>query len=238
MQSTSEGQALQLPEWFTHAVAAGDPFPPLPVVLVRVVLAFVLGLCVAAIYRNTLGRGQSLGTLPTTFVLLSVLIAVVAMVIGDNVARAFGLVGALSIVRFRTVVEDTRDTAFVIFSVAVGMAAGAGYLLLALVAVPAVGLSTAFMCWWDQSAGLSRYGTPAILRLRLALGKDPEEILKDVFERYVLKSTLTEVSTAKQGTALDLNYRILLKSPGSPFTFLAEVNRVEGVDSAEVKCTE
>ena len=49
--------------------------------------------------------------------LLTILIAMVTMVIGNNMARAFGLVGALSIVRFRTVVEDTRDTAFVIFAV-------------------------------------------------------------------------------------------------------------------------
>src|SRR2546430_8185921 len=48
-------------------------------------------------------------------------------VIGDNVARAFSLVGALSIVRFRTVVRDTQDTAFVIFSVVVGMAIGAAH---------------------------------------------------------------------------------------------------------------
>ena len=49
----------------------------------------------------------------------------VTQVIGDNVARAFSLVGALSIVRFRTVVRDTQDTAFVIFAVVVGMAVGA-----------------------------------------------------------------------------------------------------------------
>lgn len=56
---------------------------------------------------------------------LSVLIAMVTEVIGDSVARAFSLVGALSIVRFRTVVRDTQDTAYVIFAVAVGMAVGA-----------------------------------------------------------------------------------------------------------------
>ena len=51
----------------------------------------------------------------------------VTQVIGDNVARAFSLVGALSIVRFRTVVRDTQDTAYVIFAVAVGMAVGANH---------------------------------------------------------------------------------------------------------------
>ena len=57
--------------------------------------------------------------------MLAIMIALVTQVVGNNAARAFSLVGALSIVRFRTVVRDIEDTAFVIFAVAIGMAAGA-----------------------------------------------------------------------------------------------------------------
>src|SRR5262249_51688882 len=98
------------------------------VLTARLVAAFVLGCIAAGIYAlTTRGAGrESLRPLAATLVLLSVLMAVVTQVTGDNLARAFGLVGALSIVRFRTIVEDTRDTAFVIFAVVVGMAAGAG----------------------------------------------------------------------------------------------------------------
>ena len=114
-----------MPEWLRDAVTAGEPLPPTSVLIGRVALAVVCGFLVAGVYTWTLGRrGEDGRTLRTTLVLLSVLIAVVTLVIGNSVARAFGLVGALSIVRFRTVVEDTRDTAFVIFAVAVGMAAG------------------------------------------------------------------------------------------------------------------
>ena len=74
-----------------------------------------------------------------TLVLLTILIAMVTQVIGDNVARAFSLVGALSIVRFRTVVRDTQDTAYVIFAVAVGMAVGANHPLVALCGLVVVG---------------------------------------------------------------------------------------------------
>ena len=72
-------------------------------------------------------------------ILLTVLIAMVTLVIGNSVARAFGLVGALSIVRFRTVVDDTRDTAFVIFAVIVGMAIRAGVWLVPLTGIPLIG---------------------------------------------------------------------------------------------------
>ena len=84
-------------------------------------------------------------------VLLAILLGMVSMVIGSNIARAFALVGALSIVRFRTVVEDTRDTAFVIFAVVVGMAAGAGAYLVAAVGIPIVGLVAWMLAWWGRS---------------------------------------------------------------------------------------
>ena len=83
-----------------------------------------------------------------TLVLLTVLIGMISSVIGDNIARAFSLVGALAIVRFRTIVEDTRDTAFVIYSVVMGMAAGLGSYYSAMLAMPAVLLIGWFFRPW------------------------------------------------------------------------------------------
>src|SRR5262245_32105930 len=80
----------------------------------RLVLAAALGFAVSWIYRKTRKSTDVVASFPTTLVLLCVLIAMVTQVIGDSVARAFSLVGALSIVRFRTVVRDTQDTAYVI----------------------------------------------------------------------------------------------------------------------------
>src|SRR6185369_5103087 len=82
---------------------------------------------------------------PTTLVLLCTLIAMVTQVIGESVARAFSLVGALSIVRFRTVVRDTQDTAYVIFAVAVGMAVGAQAPWVGLIGIVVVGATAFFM---------------------------------------------------------------------------------------------
>ena len=92
--------------------------PALLLIAVRLLLALALGLAIAAIYRRARPMNEEAESFTVTLVLLTILIAMVTQVIGDNVARAFSLVGALSIVRFRTVVRDTQDTAFVIFSVA------------------------------------------------------------------------------------------------------------------------
>src|ERR1041385_3392861 len=110
----------------TESPTAAIPWHEWKQITIHLCIAFVAGLLVATIYKVTRPRSHVTPSFPPTLVLLAILIAMVTQVIGGSVARAFGLVGALSIVRFRTVVRDTQDTAFVIFSVVVGMASGAG----------------------------------------------------------------------------------------------------------------
>src|ERR1051326_2837451 len=107
----------------------------------RIGTAFVFGCLVALIYRGTHRNGPIAPTFPRTLVLLSILIAMVTSVIGDTVARAFSLVGALPIVRFRTVVRDTQDTAFVIFAVIVGMAVGSNHLWVAIIGIVVISIA-------------------------------------------------------------------------------------------------
>ena len=126
-----------MPEWkhlFPHDVDV-----VLSILTIRFAAAFVMGCFVAAVYYFTQGKppGQSVPMM-ATLVLLTVLIAMVTLTIGESLARAFSLAGALAIIRFRTVVEDTRDTAFVIFAVAEGMAFGAGFMILPLLGAPFV----------------------------------------------------------------------------------------------------
>ena len=88
-----------MPEFLQQSLFAGPPVKPLDI-LVRLLVSLVLGLVVASIHRHTRRPAEVTPTFPVTLVLLAVLIAMVTQVIGDNVARAFSLVGALSIVQF------------------------------------------------------------------------------------------------------------------------------------------
>src|SRR5204862_162589 len=112
--------------------------------------ALMLGVVVGVVYRFT-HRAESPASpsFVATLVLLCVIIATVTPVVGDSIGRAFTLVGALSIVRFRTVVEDTRDTAFVIFAVVVGMAAGLGNIEAALAGLGVIS-AAAFLLHFAQ----------------------------------------------------------------------------------------
>ncbi len=207
---------------------------PLEELSIQVGASIVAGFVVAAIYRATiLGRNRS-ASLPTTLVLLTVMTAILTLVIGGNVARAFGLVGALSIVRFRTVVDDTRDTAFVIFAVVVGMAVGANYALLAAVATVAVAIVSAIMRWGVPAARLN-VSPKMQLCVRVDAGLDLAAVLA-VMQKYASDVQATGASTAKQGAAMEVTYGVRLGGePETMIPFVAELHRLDGVQSVEVK---
>ena len=101
-------------------------------ILINLTLSFILGIIVSLIYKKT-HKGLSYSqSFMITNIFIAVIVCMVIMIIGNNLARAFALVGALSIIRFRTVVKDTKDTAFIFWSLAVGMASGTGSYFLAI----------------------------------------------------------------------------------------------------------
>ncbi len=223
-----------MPEWILSTVDVNGSGLPLAELAVRLSSGFLLGCIVAGVYRLTCGQtGLRSSSLMATLVLLTILIGMVTLVIGNSVARAFSLVGALSIVRFRTVVEDTRDTAFVIFAVAVGMAAGAGYLAVALVGIPIVGLA-AFLYRPHQMPvfSVSPKGT---LSLRIGLGRDPEHLLQSALEKHLQSWRLTSTSTAKQGAVIALNYSVQLRDADTAVALVSELNSLEGVQDIDLR---
>jgi len=224
------------PEFLANeAIKPSGPMTISEVVL-RLLASVLLGFVVAFIYCGS-QRRKNFDLLPffTTLVLLTVLVSMTTVVIGDSMARAFGLVGALSIVRFRTVVEDTRDTAFVIFAVVVGMAVGAGHPMVALVGVPIVGGTTLALRFWDRSESAIRASGEHRLEVRLGSGYDPETLLSETLKTHALSCRLTAAVTARQGTALDVHYAIRLREPDRPLQLVKVLNSLEGVQQVELK---
>jgi uncharacterized membrane protein YhiD involved in acid resistance len=223
-----------MPEWL-HNSFKGDTDILIWDLVIRLTVALVLGCVVAGIYRLT--HGKSLGLL-ATLVLLTVLIAMVTLVIGNranSIALAFSLVGALGIVRFRTIVEDTRDTAFVIFAVVVGMAAGAGYLdmAVAIVGIPIVTLA-AFL-FRPRGALAVRGRVEKSLVLRVGFSQQPEMLFQEVFNKHLERYRLIATTTARQGAALELTYAVRLRKDETAIALVSELNRIEGMQGVELR---
>ncbi|HVQ41520.1 MAG TPA: DUF4956 domain-containing protein [Vicinamibacterales bacterium] len=219
-----------MPE-FLRTVFSSPAINPLDVLL-RLVAAVVLGGGVAWIYRGTRDPNDAGPTFPATLVLLSVLIAASTQVIGDNVARAFSLVGALSIVRFRTVVRDTQDTAFVIFAVVTGMAVGAGDLAVAGICFAVVGVAALVMKPRAVKSPVS--GAAFLVTIRAGLGHDIEAIAGPLLDAHMARRQLVGMTTAKQGLAVDVTFRGALKEGANVEQLVKTLNRTEGIQSVEL----
>ena len=203
--------------------------------VLRLLASLALGGVVALIYRRA--RSEAASSFTATLVLLSILIAMVTQVIGDNVARAFSLVGALSIVRFRTVVRDTQDTAYVIFSVAVGMAVGASNLWVALAGIAVVAIAAFAMKQPARSAaeGAEPESAPFQLQVRVGLGHDANQLLAPTLDRYLSARRLVEIATVKQGAATEISYSAALLQDHLAHELVTTLNRLEGVQGVTLQ---
>lgn len=221
-----------MPEWLQQPPSTGEL--TWIVLATRLTLAALFGAFVAGIYLSSQRRLPA-AALPliTTLVLLTILVAMTTIVIGENLARAFGLVGALSIVRFRTVVEDTRDTAFVIFAVVIGMAVGAGHLLVCYVGIPIVAAVALAMGHFGSLSATN--GVERRLEVRMGVGHDPEQLLAETLREWLASSRLVSVVSARQGAAFDLVYAVRLREPLALLPLVKSIHALEGVQSVEIK---
>ena len=123
-------------EWFSQQMASLTPMK----MVLALAMGFVVGLIIALVYRKAFRGVLYSPSFATTLVMLCMITTPVVMCIKSNIALSMGMVGALSIVRFRTAVKDPSDTAFLFWAVAAGITAGAGFYLLTVIGCLVVGL--------------------------------------------------------------------------------------------------
>ena len=223
-----------MPVWLNNSLPGGSP-ESLLALATRLWLAFLLGWMVAFIYRRLPRAEPYPPTFPPTLVLLTILIGVVTHVVGDNVARAFSLVGALSIVRFRTVVQDTQDTAFVIFAVIVGMAVGANHIWSAVICLITVGIAA----WVVQPRSLVPPKLDPLqndfrLTVRL-LNHSTTKELETLLERMTSEREMLSAMTESKKDIVEIRYRVRFDETQMPLTLVESLDLAPNVQSVEIK---
>ena len=220
-----------MPDFLRTSLLDNTPVHWLDVVI-RLVTAAILGFGVTWLYRVTRPKAHVTNSFAVTLVLLSVLIAMVTQIIGSNVALAFSLVGALSIVRFRTVVRDTEDTAFVIFAVVIGMAIGTRNLVVALIGFVIVG-GTVFLM---KPKRVSRTLDEAQYKvtIRVGLGHDVETLVGTVLDAHMKRRHLVSMGTVKQGLSVEVAYGGSISDDRQPESLVKALNRLEGVQGVDL----
>ncbi|MBN1147184.1 MAG: DUF4956 domain-containing protein [Anaerolineales bacterium] len=210
-------------ELFNFQDLTGE-FSVLDVVLV-IVLSFALSAFIGWIYKITHRGASYTQSFVFTLVLNGMVVALVMMIVGSNLARAFSLVGALSIIRFRNAVKETRDVGFIFFTMAIGMAVGTKFYLLAVIAAIAISLMILLMTRFDWFA---RQVSSQILRIQMPESAPFDTLLDKIFLKYTHTSELISVDSVHNGELTELTYSIGLKKSNQVQEFLSEIKNLNG----------
>jgi uncharacterized membrane protein YhiD involved in acid resistance len=194
-------------------------------VVLALVLSFVLSAFIGWIYKITHKGASYTQSFVLTLVLNGMVVAIVMMVIGSNIARAFSLVGALSIVRFRNAVKETRDVGFIFFTMVIGMAIGTKFYLLAVVAVLVISLLFLIMTRFNMFA---HEVSNQILRIQLPNSLPFANLFDQVFLKYTGSSELISVDSVQSGMLTELTYSIGMKKANLIQAMLAEIKNLNG----------
>lgn len=185
-------------------------------------VSLILGVVIAAFhtYKNTYSKNFII-----TLAILPVIVQAVIMVVNGNIGTGVAVMGAFSLVRFRSVPGNSREIASVFLAMAAGLAAGTGELTLAILLTVVVEAMVILMVCF---AGGSGSMASRILKVTIPENLDYQGIFDDVFSEYTSFSKLSKVKTVNMGSLYELNYDITLKDEKKEKSMLDEIRMRNG----------
>lgn len=194
-------------------------------IVIVMTLSFVLSAFIGWVYKIT-HRGTSYTqSFVFTLVINGMVVALIMMIVGSNIARAFSMVGALSIIRFRNAVKETRDVGFIFFVMAIGMAVGTKFYLLAVAGAVVISLMIVVMMRLDWFA---RDMASQILRVQVPSDAAFDNLFDKTFIKYTHTSELISVDTIQNGAMTELTYSVGLRKSSYINDFLSELRNLNG----------
>jgi hypothetical protein len=181
------------------------------------------------VYRFT-HRGTSYSqSFAQTLVVVSMTTALIMLIIGSNIARAFALVGALSVIRFRNAMKETRDVGFMFLAMAMGMAVGTRFYLLAVFATAVMSAFIVALYKFNLFAKLIR---ERILRVQIPADLDHEAVLEEPFLKYLDEQRIISIETVRAGALNEVVYSVVMKRNTSPQALLEAIRARNGNQKA------
>lgn len=203
------------------ALSAGtDRYGPLDIAF-NVLASFAVGMFIYFVYKRTYMGVLYQKSFSVSLILLSVVTTLIIMTISGNLVLSLGLVGALSIVRFRTPIKDSMDLVFLFWAISMGIANGVGYYGISVVGSVLIGLILFFMTRQEE------VDHPYLLVMHIPLDVDESEVTA-VIKKSVLKYQLKSKAVSDDGYELTLE----VKLDGDDASFLRALKDKNMVNSA------
>jgi uncharacterized membrane protein YhiD involved in acid resistance len=196
--------------------------------MINVSVALICGMFIGFIYKKSYkGAGYS-AAFTNSMIILTMITAIVIMVIGNNLARAFGLVGAMSIIRFRTAVKDTQDIVFIFFGLAVGMAAGVGYHKIAIFGSLFIGTIIFLLTKYNFT---SLKANDYLLQFSFHPNGDNSLPYINVLDKYCKKHNIINAKTIEDKEVIDLAFYVKFRNKENNPYFIRELEKTKGVNN-------
>ena len=189
----------------------------LPDLLLCTAVSLVLGVGVALLFmfRNVYTKSFVI-----TLALLPALVQIVILLVNGNLGTGVAVLGAFSLIRFRSVPGSAREIGSIFFAMAIGLATGMGYLAVAGLVFAVVG--AAYLLLVAIPFGSART-TEKELKITIPESLEYEGVFDDIFARYTRRADLVQVRTTHMGSLYELHYHIVLRQPSVPKAFLDEL---------------
>lgn len=188
-------------------------------------LSFILTTIIAVLYKKTHTGARYSQSFVQTIIIMGVTVAVVMIVIGNNVAVAFGMVGAFSIIRFRSAMSDPKDIAFIFFGMATGISCGLGFYILAIIFTVSLSILILILYVLD-------FGKSATSKKRLTItvpeNLHDESTFDKILSKHLKSFALSSIETTNLGTMIQLVYVVQNKEGVKDKQLMDELRQVNG----------
>lgn len=193
--------------------------------LTTIFASAILGALVAVIYCKTQDDEAYQRSMAITLLMLPVILSVIILFVGSNIARAFSLAGTLSIIRFRSAPGDPKDIGFIFFDIAAGLACGVGLYAYGFVFVLVLGIILIIV---EKGKLFEKKDVQKTLKITIPENLNYEGVFDDILQRYTKKYSLQKIKTTDLGSLFELNYHVLMKTGQSEHEFIDELRTRNG----------
>ena len=189
--------------------------------VLALVLAFGVGMFIFLVYKKTYQGVMYSSSFGVTLVALTMITTLVILAVTSNVVLSLGMVGALSIVRFRTAIKEPLDIAFLFWSIAAGIVLAAGFIPLAVIGSVIIGVS--LLVFVNRKSHCNPY-----IAVVTCEGHDSETAAREYLEKKTERCTVKSKS-ARKGV-VEVNFEIRLRDDNTDF--INELSEMPGINSA------
>ena len=188
--------------------------------VLTILIAGLMGFAIAFTYFKTQEEESFQRSLAITLLMLPIVLSVIILFVGSNIARAFSLAGTLSIIRFRSAPGDPKDIGFIFFDIAAGLSCGVG--LYGYGAIFVIMLCVIILLA-EKLKLFERKTAQKTLKITVPEDLNFEGAFDDILERYTKKYSLDKIKTTDLGSLLELDYQVTMEQNRNEREFINEL---------------